>query len=158
MPKLMQAIFAERVVVDRFTDQVHLHSVISQVNTPLPPPEVVTRARKEKKSLAGIGNVTLLCIWRRNDLRKSEPDRISRVEIVAPNGKTIGHAMQKVQMRSFLYVRNIFHFNVLPVEHEGAFTARISIKIGTRWIRAGEAYFDLLFVVPQTADAKQRLQ
>lgn len=153
----MHAIFAERVCVDQYTNELHLFAVVSAMTSPQPSLQLLTKAREEKKTIAGKGRLSLLVLWRRNNIDKPEPNRSMRVDLIAPGNKKIGTSIQQLKLRDNNYVRSIFRIDTLPIEKEGLYTARISILSGKKWTRVGETSIDLGFAAPQVAGAKVRI-
>lgn len=157
MPKLMHAVFAERVVVDRFTNELHVIGLIEQLGAQEPSPDVMARALKEKKGIAGSGRVMLLIHWRRSDPAKPEGKQTARIQIIGPHGKVLATAVQEFALREYVYMRNVLPLDKLPIVGPGTYTAKVAVQRGKSWKRAGETSFELVFQKRIAEGAKVRV-
>lgn len=154
MARLMFALFAERVSVDRFSNLLDIHGLVEHVNVPPPSKEMVKKAQKEKKLLGAQGRLSLLLHWRRDDPVKPEPTRRSRVQLIDPQGKVIAMSMQDIALREHTYVRNLVAFKQLPVTGPGTYTARVALRsAGGGWRKVGETSFQLAYQQPAPVSA-----
>jgi hypothetical protein len=159
MARLMFAVFAERGVVDRFSNHLDLHGVVEQLDIPEPPAELMKKALKAKKYLAARGRLALLLHWRRTN--PSKPERANytaRVQLIGPGGEKLVTAEQEFALREHVYMRSLLGFDALPVAGPGTYTAVVSLKVGGGWKRMGETSFQLVYRKHVPAEAKVRLQ
>jgi hypothetical protein len=156
MARLMFAVFAERVTVDRFSNALDLHNVIELLQIPEPPADVQTKARKAKQHLAARGRLALLIHWRRTMASTAEGTLKQRVQLFGPKGVLLATAEQDFSLREFQYSRNLVGFEGLPIAGEGTYTARISLKSGKRWRAMGEAAFELQYLRAHPAATDKR--
>lgn len=145
MPRLMYAVFAERVVIDRVTNHIFVQNVLEQITVPHPPEDVLVNVRKRKRAIGARGRMTLLVHWRREDLQKPEGRLETKVELIGPNKKVLAKATQDLDLRTHGFVRNLVEFETLPIVGQGTYSARISVRLGGVWKRVGEASFGLIF-------------
>lgn len=153
----MHAIFAERVVVDRFTNDLTVSSIVETLVAHEPPPEVMAQAKREKKGIPGSGRLMLLVHWRRSDPKRPEGRYRSRIELVGPNKKVIATATQDFDLREHLYMRNVLRLGQMSIVGEGTYTARIAVKQGGRWKPMGETSLQLVFSKQATDGGKVRI-
>ena len=157
MARVMFALFAERVSVDRFSNVLDVHSLIETLQVPEPPAAAQLQARKAKKHIAARGKIALLIHWRRSNVSKPEGNLRQRVQLFSPAGRLLATSEQEFSLREFQYARNLIGFEVLPIDGEGTYIARISLKSGKRWREAGEAAFELQYLKAVPIAEKSRL-
>jgi hypothetical protein len=157
MARVMFALFAERVSIDRFNNALDVHNVIEVLQTSEPPAAIQAKARKAKQHLAARVRLTLLIHWRRTTASAAEGHLRQRVQLFSPKGLPLSTSEQEFTLRDFQYTRNLVGFEVLPIAGEGTYTARISLKSGKRWREVGNASFELQYIKPPAQADKRRL-
>jgi len=157
MPRLMFSVFAERITADQFSNALDVLNVIEQLHVPEPPPAAVAKARERKRHPAVPGRLALLVHWRRSNPAKGESRLRQRVELLSPRGTLLASGEMDFTLAASQYVRNVTNFQAVPVVGEGTYTARISVKVGKRWRRAGETSYELAYVRLPAPGAKLRV-
>jgi hypothetical protein len=145
MARLMFAVVAERVSVDRFSNILDVHNVIEQLQVPEPAPELLAKARAAKKPAAVPIRFAMLLHWRRANPAKAEGLLRQRVQFLSPDGTVISSAEMDFHLRQAPYVRNVVWFNALPLAGEGTYTFRIAVKVGKQWRAAGDTSYELSY-------------
>lgn len=157
MARLMFAVIAERVSVDRFDNLLDVHNVIEQLQVPEPGPKLLAKSRETGKPPAWPLRFTLLLHWRRAIPSKPEGALRQRVQFCSPAGDVLGSAEMEFNLRQGLYARNVIRFHALPLVGEGTYSFRVALKVGKQWRSAGETSYELSYQKPLTAQ-KMRLQ
>lgn len=157
MARVMFALFAERISVDRFNNALDVHNIIETLQIPEPPADVQLKARKAKQHVGARGRLALLVHWRRSNSSKAESNLRQRVQLFSPAGAILATSEQDFSLREFQYARSVIGFEVLPIAGEGTYVARISLKSGKRWREAGESAFELQYLKPAPVAVKSRL-
>jgi hypothetical protein len=157
MARLMFAVFAERVGVDRFNNSLDILNVVEEVRIPEPPVDVSNKARKAKRSLVAAMRLALLVHWKRGVASKPERKQLQRAEFLGPKGQLLARAEQEFDLRVSQFARNILNFHGLALVGEGTYTARVFLRSGRRWRKVAETAFELVYVKPQPSGTKTRL-
>jgi hypothetical protein len=157
MARLMFAVFAQRVVVDKFTNNMDINAVIEELRIPRPSQDLVNKARAAKKHLAAQGVLVLVMQWRRTNPKKPEKLFRSRIEFRGPRGRVLATAEQDINILETLYMRGLVGYPSIPIAEEGTYIATIARKSGARWIRAGEASFQIAYQDVPPPESKRRI-
>lgn len=124
------AILAERVVIDKDTNNLSLFNIIEEVQVPV----------QEPKSLAeglGLGTIPtafeLVVLWVRSDL--GIPERgFGRVRVLFPEGTDALTQEYEVDLSKFLRLRTRLRLPGLPAGGEGVYLFKIDGKpAGGKW-------------------------
>lgn len=145
MARLMFAVVAERVSVDRFNNILDVHNVIEQLQVPEPAPELLAKAREARKPPGWPTRFALILHWRRANPSKPEGALRQRVQFCSPTGDVLSSGEMEFNLRQSPYARNVIWFNALPVAGEGTYTFRIAVKAGKQWRAVGETSYELSY-------------
>lgn len=148
MARLMFAVVADRVSVDRFNNVLDVHNVIEQLQVPEPPAGLLERARAAKKPPASPLRFALLLHWRRSNPSTPEGVQRQRVQFCSPTGAVLSSVEMEFNLRQSTYARNVIWFNALPLVGVGTYRFRVALRSGRQWRDAGEAAYELSYQKP----------
>ena len=140
--KVIWAILAERVAIDKDTNNISLFNVIEEVMVPAQPPRTLPDTT-EDSIIPSI--MELVILWARTDFEIPERG-LGRIRVVAPELTRSLSVDQEVDLSKFLRLRSRLRLPGLPAGGEGTYLFKIDGRPATgEWAQMFELPLRVVF-------------